>query len=113
MYSKSISAVSGSLLLFVFDLFVHGNPWYMIMLGCGVPVKKTTLRIACTFLFGKSPSVHGYIGCAPRALAGNVFCHLTRKLRDVVALDVFKCVYVCSRLQHTNAKMYRSPCGVR
>ena len=50
------------------------------------------------FSFGKSPSVHGYIGCAPRALAGNVFCHLTRKLRDVVALDVFKCM--CTPAAH-------------
>lgn len=60
-----------------------------------MPVEKTTLRIACTFLL-VSLQVSMDISGAPRALAGNVFCHLTRKLRDVVALDVFKCVHPCS-----------------
>lgn len=62
-----------------------------------MPVEKTTLRIACTFLL-VSLQVSMDISGAPRALAGNVFCHLTRKLRDVVALDVFKCV--CTPAAH-------------
>lgn len=79
---------------------------------CASDKNNTAHRMYEYFSFGKSPSVHGYIGRAPRALAGNVFFDTTRKLCDVVALD-FVCVCVRARLQHTNAKMYRSPCSVR